>query len=440
MNRFHVAERRARSIWQSRRLSLHHVARIGWIHPSRRNGPSQDHPTGHRTYDEEDTLVHCDLQRSGRLEDMPEDDRTGSLDRPAESLRDPPTYEEALLSLGRAPTVADLGPHEPDSCSSSLVLYEEDSNPEEDQNQLMETDNLTPAEAPVKEGMGIAAAPENYPPTTPRYMRADDDSKDGQDTDEEGDVEATYLAPKQPAAPKPSQDGPRVQAPLKEKNPPAEDLQGSSDEESMSELIDLGEREDMPPPSQPKRADCPTMLKLHEKMATISEKLPAFSFPPLQDCIKTLPAPASEICPEGVPEEQIIYIDDDVDPMPLQLLKSQVDSLLMPPPSDTTPMAQKALQSPGRDQLSRMPERRKHSPSNTRKKTLQERQNAKSLKLKVGPVAKMRTGPVDTHHTQELVKLTRMVVPLQRLKIQDDSLLGEQKSKPEAEAPAPPQN
>ena len=117
MNRFHVAERRARSIWQ--------------MCPSHRNGPHQEHPAGHHTYhDEEDALVHRYLQRSGWLEDMPEDDRPGSLDRPAESLKDPPTYEEALLSLGRVPTVADLSPHEPDSCSSSLVLYNEDSNPE----------------------------------------------------------------------------------------------------------------------------------------------------------------------------------------------------------------------------------------------------------------------------------------------------------------------
>ena len=35
-------------------------------------------------------------------------------------------------------------------------------------------------------------------------------------------------------------------------------------------------------------------------------------------------------------------IDDDADPAPLQLLKRQVDSLLMLPPSDTTLMAQKA--------------------------------------------------------------------------------------------------
>ena len=141
----------------------------------------------------------------------------------------------------------------------------------------------------------------------------------------------------------------------------------------MLELIDLGKGEETPTPSQPKRADRPTMLKLHKTMATTSEKLPAFSFPPCQDHIKTLPAAAPEICPEEVPEEQIIYIADDVDPTPLQPLKSPVDSLLMPPLSDMTPMAQKALQSPGRDQLSRMPERRKHSPSGTRKKTLRER-------------------------------------------------------------------
>ena len=207
--------------------------------------------------------------------------------------------------------------------------------------------------------------------------------------DEEGDIEATYLAPKQTPAPKPSQGGPIVQAPLKEKNPPAEDSQGSSGVESMLELIDLGEGEEMPPPSQRKRTDHPTTLKLHGKIATTSEKLPAFSFPPLQDHIKTLPTAAPEICPEEVPEKQIIYVDDDTDPAPLQLLESQVDSLLMPPPSDTTPMARKAPQSPSRDhQLPRMPRRRECSSGSTRKKTLQERWNVKSLKLKVSPVAK----------------------------------------------------
>ena len=124
--------------------------------------------------------------------------------------------------------MADLSPHEPDSLYSSLVPYDEDSNPEEDQNLLeltssqMETEDLTTAEAPVKEGMGIAAAPENYQPATPMYIRADKESEDSegsQDTDEEGDIKAPYLASKQTPAPKSSQDGSIVQAPLKEKNP-----------------------------------------------------------------------------------------------------------------------------------------------------------------------------------------------------------------------------
>ena len=288
-------------------------------------------------------------------------------------------YEEALHSLGRAPTLADLGPHGPDSCSSSLVPYEENSNPEEDQNQLevtpiqMETEDLATAEAPVKKGMGIAVGPGNYQPAPPRYMRADEDSEDGQDTDEEGDIEAPYLAPKQTPVPKPSQDEPTAQAILEEKKTPAEDLQDSSGEESIPELIDLREGEEVPPPSQSKKANCPTTLGLYKKIAVTSEKLPVFSFPPLKDHIKTLPVAASDIHPEEVPEEQIIYIDDDEDPSPLQLLERQVDCLLMPPPSDTTPMAQKAPKSPSRDhQLLRMPERRRHPPSATGKKILQE--------------------------------------------------------------------
>ena len=383
MDRFHAAERRARSIQQSKCLSLHRMTRVGWIHPSHRSGPHQEHPAGHHTYhDEEDTLVHCNLQRSGWLEDMPEDDRTGPLDRPARSPKNPPTYEEALLSLGRAPTMADLGPHRPDACSSSLVPYDKDSNPKEDQNQLeltpgqMETEDPTTAEVPVKEGMGIAAAPGNYQPATPRYVRANEDSEDGQDTDEEGDIEAPYLAPKQTPGPKPSQDEPIVQVPSKEKNPPAEDSQDSSGEESIPELIDLREGEEVPPPTLLKKANCPTTLELHKKIAVTSEKLPAFSFPPLKDHIKALPAAAPEVCPEEVSEEQISYIDSDADPSPLCLLERQVDRLLMPPPSDTIPMAQKAPKSPSRDhQLPRMPERRRCSPGTTGKKTLQERQN-----------------------------------------------------------------
>ena len=57
-------------------------------------------------------------------------------------------------------------------------------------------------------------------------------------------------------------------------------------------------------------------------------------------------APEVNIEAEAVPKEQIIYIDDDTDPSPLTLLERQVDRLLMPPPTDTTPIAQRAPMPP----------------------------------------------------------------------------------------------
>ena len=75
IDRFHAAERKARSICQSRRLSLHRVAHIGWVRPSRRNGPHRELLVGHHNpQEEEDMLVHRDLQRSGQLEGTSEDD------------------------------------------------------------------------------------------------------------------------------------------------------------------------------------------------------------------------------------------------------------------------------------------------------------------------------------------------------------------------------
>ena len=79
------------------------------------------------------------------------------------------------------------------------------------------------------------------------------------------------------------------------------------------------------------------------------------------------------------------------------------------------------------------------SPGTVKKRTLHERRNTKTLKLKMHKVAKMRTGPVDTLHTQELIKLTSAVVPLQRLKIQDDPVMKTQEDQSETKTPAPPQ-
>ena len=146
------------------------------------------------------------------------------------------------------------------------------------------------------------------------------------------------------------------------------------------------------------------------------------------------------VCQEKVPEEQIIYIDDDRDPSPLQLLERQVDSLLMPPPAESAPKTRKTYRSLGQGlQLTRMSEDEEQSPGTVKKRTLQERRNNKALKLKIHKVVKMRTGPVDTLRAQELIKLTSAVVPLQRLKIQDNPVVKTPEDQPEAKMPAPSQ-
>ena len=115
-----------------------------------------------------------------------------------------------------------------------------------------------------------------------------------------------------------------------------------------------------------------------------------------------------------------------------QLLEKQVDSLLMLPPADCAPKARNTPRSLGRGlQLSRTSDDEEQSPGAVKKRTLQERRNTKTLKLKMHKVAKMRTGPVDALRTQELIKLTSAVVPLQRLKIQDDPVMKTQEDQSE---------
>ena len=218
---------------------------------------------------------------------MPEEDRAGPVDRSAGPPNNPPKYEEALHSLGRAPTVADLGPHSPDSCSSSLVPYEaeEDSNPKEDKSQQevtldqMETEELATVEAPAKKGMGIAVGPGEYQPVPPRYVRANEDSEDDKDTDEDEDIEALYLSPKQNPTPETPQDEQTAPTLLKGKFASAKDPQVSSGDESIPELIDLREDEEVPLPSPPKKANRPTTLGLHKKIAVTTKKLPVFPSP-----------------------------------------------------------------------------------------------------------------------------------------------------------------
>ena len=262
---------------------------------------------------------------------------------------------------------------------------EEDRDPDKTQEQQegileqMEVEGQDTTEAPVKRGMGISVAPKKYQPAPPRYVRAEESSEDEEDgQDEEEDLEAPYLAPKSALSSGPAQSEELAQIPVAGDQTPAKDLSDSDLSESIPELIDLREEGVKPSPFPSQKAQCPTMLKLPV----------LYSLPPEGQKGNGQEATIG-VHQEKVPEEQIIYIDDDRDPSPLQLLERQVDSLLMSPPGDSAPKARKTYRSLGRGlQLSRMPEDEERSPGAVNKRTLKERRNTKALKLKIHKVAK----------------------------------------------------
>ena len=253
-------------------------------------------------------LVHRDLQRSGQLEGTPKDDGAELPDQPTGFLKDPPTYEEALHSLGRAPTEADLGPQSPELHSSSLMPYdmEEDRDPDETQEQQeeileqMDVEEQDSTGALIQRGMGISVAPKKYQPAPPRYKRAVENSEDEEGgQDEEEDLEAPYLAPK-PALPSgPAQSEESVPVPVAGNQIPAKDLSDADLLEPMPELIDLGEEGEKPSPFPAQKAQCPTTLKLPTP----------YSSPP-EGQKGNDQGTVTGVCQEKVPEEQIIYICD----------------------------------------------------------------------------------------------------------------------------------
>ena len=76
---------------------------------------------------------------------------------------------------------------------------------------------------------------------------------------------------------------------------PTKNPSESSGEESIPELIDLGEKEEIPPPVPFQKAQHPALLKL-----------PIVSLPPPEGLRKIAPEMASKVIQEKVLEEQII--------------------------------------------------------------------------------------------------------------------------------------
>ena len=201
---FRAAERRARAILNSRRISLNHTTQIGWMRPGRTTTHSPDalpilttspimrqemkQPTG-TTRGQLSHPLKVSMEKTGW------DKKTWLLGTPWTFNTDEEVFHH---SKGRAPTVADPGPHSPDSISSSLIPYGmgEDSSPKEDQGQQdqapehMDAEEEDPPmeEATSKLRMGLHVGPAKYQPTSPKYLRAEE---------EDGDVEVPYLAPRE---------------------------------------------------------------------------------------------------------------------------------------------------------------------------------------------------------------------------------------------------
>ena len=446
---FRAAERRARAILNSRRISLNCTARIGWMHLGRHNDTFPGCPTNtdyQPYYETGNEAAYRNHQRSTLPppEGMHEEDRMGQENLAARHPMDLQADEEVLHhSKGRAPTVADLGPHSPDLISSSLVPYGmgEDSSPEEDQGQQDQAPEQMEAEEeedpPMEEAtsklrMGLHVGPAKYQPASPKYVRAEEEEEE----EEDDDVEAPYQAPRDRARAK---DCPE-EGPL------------TSSSEFIPALIDWNE--EIPPHQtltspRPGNAVHPATLGL-DKKATVDlvKNLP----PPLLSSDKGKPGKRStpEATQEGpmakeeVPEESIIYIDDDLEPSPLAQMKAQVDKLKMPPPVDNTLIAAGTLLAISQGPLVyTKADQQPHQSLERRRsgvvgKKLQDRRKArKPLKLDIQAVAKMHTGPRNVHCSQELARLASAVVPLQQLDTAADDT---NSNTPRPETPAPHQN
>ena len=127
----------------------------------------------------------------------------------------------------------------------------------------MEAKGPDTAGTPAREGMGINAAPDNYQPVFPRYVRADEDSED-----EGVDIEAPYLTPGLALPLNLSQNEKVKRIPAKDGQTPIGNPPESSGDKSMPELIDLKDRENTTTPPPPKRVQRPETLKLTALGAT----------------------------------------------------------------------------------------------------------------------------------------------------------------------------
>ena len=431
---FRAAERKARAILTSHRISLHrmvgrHRARWGLLPQSFGfeeftndpcDKPSMEYP-----------LPPQDQRRAEAQEDMRvargATSTWTSENPPSLAFPPPPSCEEE--DLEELHMNKDQGPRSSDAPHN----YEEEETPQYDdyqpQGQLpyedvsMDEDeedspeDLRKATALPKEAIGLKESPANYVPKSPKYVR-DSEDEGAQDLDDD-DIETPHLAPQgNPEQGLATQDIQAAQVLLlikgEEMRKPLVDYSSS---DSVPKLVDSdgevcsGEA----PPKVLEPVKIPLKKPIDSKTSPCTTTAAVVKIPPpqfLNASPRKRPAmPYTSEAPlttQEIPEDEIIYIDDDSeDPAPIKQLTHHADKILMPPPVDATLVFRETVPLPVNDQ---------HNQS---KRGLASRRKAKPLKLQVRQVARMCTGPVDRQRAQLMTQLTSAVVPLKKLQISE---------------------
>ena len=423
---FRAAERRARAILTSRRISLHRTA---GRHRARWGLPPQSFGFDEFTNDpcDKPPMEYSLPLQDQRRAEAQEDKRVArgatsmwtSENSPSPAFPPPPSCEEE--DLEELHMNKDQGSQSPDGQAPNAPHnYEEEETPQDNdyqpQGQLpyedvsMDEDEDDPPEdlrkatALPKEAIGLKESPATYVPKSPKYVR-DSENEGAQDLDED-DIGTPHLAPQRnPEQGLATQDIQAVQALLLMKGEETgRPLVNYSSSDSVPELVD-SDGEVCSGEAPPKVLK---PIKISHKRLIDSKTSP---FTTTAAVVKTSPpqflnasprkrpvmlyTPEAPLTTQEIPEDKIIHIDDDSeDPAPIKQLTHHADKILMPPPVDTTLVSRETVPLPVNDQHSQ------------RKRGLASRRKAKPLKLQVRQVARMHTGPVDHQCVQLMTQLT----------------------------------
>ena len=431
---FRAAERRARAILTSRRISLHRTAgrhRAHWGLPPQSLGfeeftnepcdePSMEYPLPpqdqRRAEAQEDMRVAHGATSTWTSENSP------SLAFPPPPSCEEEDLEELHMNKDQGPRSSDAPqshekeetPQDNDYQSQGQSQYEDVSMDEDEEDS---PEDLRKATALPKEAIRLKESPANYVPKSPKYIRDSEDER-AQDLDDY-DTETPHLAtPGSPEQGIATQDIQAAQVLLlikeKETGKPLVDYSSS---DSLPELVDSDSEvcSGEAPPKVLELVEIPHKHPMDSKTSPSPTTAAVVSASPPQSLDASPRKRPAMVYTSGVPlatqeisEDEVIYIEDDSeDPAPIKQLTHQADKILMPPPVDTTLVSRKTVPLPVKDE------------NNQRKRGLASRRRAKPLKLQVRQVARMRTGPVDHQRAQLMTQLTSAVVPLKKLQISE---------------------